>query len=392
MKHGLVVELCTYVLEHSVKDDLAVRADVEKASEIWCQENSKINLQAVVYSRIPPLPPSEPLGLSSPDLAGQIFCDQLSEAAVNQFLGIQRPGCTDLTRSIAVFYVPGHRLAGVATATGCHHFRVQGADGKPEHLIILSDDADGKTLAHEVAHALLVRETAPNKWINDDPDPDGDPANKIHNKNPGNLLFRNVPDNPLISFQQGSQARASLLTHPEDLAFGFRENKSFQLGVTFKKLIVHSSSDEAGSDDALESSWNFKVSVVRSDKSVVSSSNKSWSKSPLHWWTYDLTAPAEDLNFSPFQLSSDTDTLAIEVTGVDEDFGPNDNLPSVRKDWERLEGNWGADIIDPSISGGQKGDHLERRTDENIDYELVYNTRVVDQPQEQVFQNPICES
>jgi hypothetical protein len=390
-KHGLVVDLCTYVLEHSVKDERAVQADVEEASKIWCQGDSGINIQAAVFFKFPPLPPSEPLDLRSPDLAGQIFCNALSGAAGDQILNIPRPGCADLTRSIAVFYVPGARLGG--GAIGCHHFRVKSVDGRPEHFIVLSDEADGKLLAHEVGHALLVRETVPNTWINDDPDPNGDPADKVHDKDPQNLMFPSVPNDPDISPPQGAQARESLLTRGEDLAFGFRENKPFTLGVTFKKLIVHSSSDEATSDDALESSWNFKVSVVRTDESVVATETRTWTRDPLHWWTYDLTDPdVANVGLPVLQLSADTDTLAVEVTGTDEDFGPDDNLPSVVKAWERAESNWGSDVVDPSVPGGQKGDHLERRTDGNIDYELVYNTSVVDQPKEQVFRDParIC--
>lgn len=381
---GLVVELCVYVFEHSVKNEVKVRADVQEASEIWCP--SSINIQVINFMQLPSFRPSEPLDLNSTDLAGQISCNSLPDAVRDQFFNIVGPECPDITKSVAVFYIPGRRFQD-GFSTGCHRFRVQGIDRRPEHLFLLTDEVNGRVLAHELGHALFTRESAPHTWINDDPDPGMDVSNKIHNSNPGNLMFPKVPANPVISTAQSSQAKKCDLILDQRLTYEFKENKNYKLGVKLKQITVHSSSDEATSDDALESSWAFKVSIVKNDGlTEVDSKTETWNQDPLHWWNYDL-----NLDFPSLSVSSDTDMLEIEANGSDWDFwSPNDALAPVKKEWPKGVDMWGSDSTDTSIPDAQKGDHRESHvSNAEIDYSLTYNIRVDDEPRDVVFRK-IC--
>lgn len=371
-KRGFVVELCIYVFEHSTKDVKTVRADVEGASAIWCQSN--INVQAEQFKKLSsPLPPSRPLDLNSTDLAGQTICNPMPDAVRDQFFDIAKQLCPDITKSIAVFYIPGARLND-GFATGCHQFRVSGnVDNKPEHFILLSDEADARTLAHELGHALFTREIATLTWINDDPDPKRD-ASKIHNQNPKNLMFPSVPANPEISPEQMFQAKQSALTKDQTLATGFKETKPFKLGVKFKKIKVDWSSDEYTSDDALESTWKFDVTVVKQIGAPVKNPTQTLTIDPLHWWDYDLNQFNLDFPIDVF----DADIVEIHVTGEDWDFwSPNDVLPEIKKTHEKGGDNWGS------------GDHVETGESGDIKYSLAYNIRVDDQPRETVFRT-IC--
>jgi len=233
-------------------------------------------------------------------------------------------------------------------------------------------------LAHELGHALFTREIGSNQWINDDPDPNAD-ASRIHNSDPQNLMFPNVPMNPVISPAQRSQAKESDLTLRQTLAIGYRENKTFKLGVRLRTLHVHSTDDEAFSDDALESTWNFTVStgLIRN--------TKPWNMDPLHWQDYSL-----NLDYPLLELSSDNDKLVIEVTGTDWDFwSPNDALAAIKKEWLKGGDTWGSNSTDPVIPGGLPGDHREHVSNDEIDYSLTYNIRVDDRPNEVHFRE-IC--
>jgi hypothetical protein len=384
-KKSLVVELCIYVFANSAKDEKAVRADVQGApgilgaSQIWCQDN--IDIQVSHLEKLPPLPPSEPLDLNATDLARQISCPP-SDAVVEQFLQIPRSGCPDIrTMSIAVFYIPGPRFQGDNVVTGCHTFTFlpdRPTDTIPDQFILLSDEANGKVLAHELGHALLTRKDGA-KWINEDPDPKRNPKDPIHNTDPGNLMFPNVSDAPIISPAQTNQAKQSILMHDKELAFGFRENKNVKLGVMFENIDVHHSSDEG--DDALETSWQFKVSVLRPDNSVVASQTQSWNQDPLHWWKYDL-----NLNFPLLEVSSDDDKLVLEVSGIDDDtFTPNDVLPGITDEWLKSVDTWGADST--NVVGGQPGEHIAHRNSEDIDYSMTYKIRVDERPKSIIFRS-----
>jgi hypothetical protein len=387
-RRGLVVDLCIYILEHSAKDERMVRTDVQGApgiqgaSEIWCQ--STINIQVVQLKRLSSLPtpaPSEndpnPIDFNQSDLAGQMPCP-LPEAVIKRLLNIPKSEMFDPTQSVAVFYIPGRRLQN--GGTGCHTFYLPVIDLNPQHCIVLTDEANASVLAHELGHALFTRNINAHTWINHDPDSKRNPSDPIHNTDSENLMYPKVHDNPVISLEQSAQAKKCLLTHDRRLVFGFKENKNFKLGVKFKNMDVHHSSDEAGSDDALESSWTFKASIVRSsDGFELTSKTENWNQDPLHWWNYELN---KDL--SPLEVSSDTDKLIVEVTGSDWDFSsPNDTLPSIREEWLKAGDTWGSEST--NIVGGQLGDHIEHRSSDDIDYSLIYNIRVVDRPKETVF-------
>lgn len=379
---GLVVDLCIYLFENSAKDEEAVRADVTSASGIWCQR--RINIQVGHMERLGPLLPTKvqqegQVDLNHPALAEASVACPLTDAVRDQFFDIPRHGCVDLTTAIAVFYIPGSRF--VTGGSGCHSFYYPAGDVPPRHIIILSDDATGNVLAHELGHALFTKSVG-QAWENHDPGPNQDPSNPIHNANSANLMFPSVPEHPTITVQQGVQAQQSLLTHQRDLVIGFRENKPAQLGVKIKSMTVHHSKDEWTSDDALESRWNFKASLVRNvDNVELTSKNEGWHKDPLHWFTYPL-----DKDLYPLVVTSDSDKLVVEVTGMDIDFGPNDTLPSIRKEWLITDAKWGSGGT--NIPNGSLGDYVEERESEEIKYSLTYNVRA-DLPIEDVFRS-VC--
>ena len=131
-KRGFVVELCIYSFEHSAKDETQVRADVKKASAIWCQR--QINVQASHWERLAPFGPSEPLDLNSHTLAEQIPCSNLSDQARDQLYAIGRPNCpSNSFESIAVYYIPRAHFQG-SSGSGCHIWRTQGGDSKTSDL------------------------------------------------------------------------------------------------------------------------------------------------------------------------------------------------------------------------------------------------------------------
>ena len=294
----------------------------------------------------------------------------------DQLLSIPRPGNPDLRRSIAVFYIPGTKFQD--GGSGCHQYKSPGTDSSPEHFILATDAISGRVLAHEVGHALLVREKSPNLWFNDDPDPERDPGKPIHNTNPQNLMRAIVPPDPKISSPQQEVARKSLLVREQKLVFGFRNGTIRMLGVTIKKLNVTRSSDEWTSDDELESKWKLKVSTIRkSDGAVLVGNEKHWNKDPLDWQEYTL-----DFDYPLLPLTSDADELKIEVTGEDWDFwSPDDIIRPITKVWKKADLDpvtgeevlWGTNST--NIPGGQKGDHVEVVAYSTIDYSVTYNVR-----------------
>jgi hypothetical protein len=282
-KRGLTVELCMYILRHSAKKEIDAIKDIQDAVKIWCQ-CAPINLRIVAIRPTTPSTEKRPLDLYLADLAGQTPCNPPPRAIIDQLLKIPRPECPDPSIAIPVFYVPGPHLEG-GQATGCHAFRSRG-DINPEHLIILTDLADGRVLAHELGHALFTRRNGLDPqgnviWLNDDPDDNQDPASPIHNLDPSNLMYSGPhPDsNPQITEKQKNTAEVSVLVRPEDLAFGWEIHK---LAVAFKKMIVHETHDEAGSDDALESLWHFEVGLLKSDyTTAIPATRKDWRQDPL---------------------------------------------------------------------------------------------------------------
>jgi len=373
-----VVELHIYSFPQSTKTRDAIRTDVKRAAGIWCQ--AKINVQAVRLEKLAGPLPSEPLDLNLSDLARHFACGNFAD----QFFGIPRPGNPDITRSIAVFYIPGDAFIN-GSGNGCHQYRYQGMDGQPEHIIIMTDGSDGRTLAHEIGHALLTRSIGSGQWTNEDPDPQQDPASPLHNLNPQNLMHPVVGQNPVVSAPQASQARQCLLVHENGLVSGFRENKPFKLGVKFKSINVKKTDDEAFSDDALESSWVFKASVLDANDAELSNKSHSWSKDPLHWFNYAL-----DMDYLSVDLPTTSHKLRVSVNGTDWDFwSPNDDLAPIDQTRPQGTDKWGSGSMDPGIPNGQMGDHIGSASDDEIDYSVTFNIRLEQEPQQTTFRS-VC--
>lgn len=377
VQRGLVVELYIYRFGLSSKDDKQIRADVEGAGQIWCQAN--INVQAVYLDKLAKQRPSEPLNLNSPDLARDFACGAMPDAVRNQFFNIQRLGDPDLTKSIAVYYIPGEQMQD--GATGCHQFRFQGIDGKPEHIILLTDNANGKVLAHELGHALFTRSVGSGQWINHDPDPNAD-ASKLHNTDPRNLMFPSVPDNPVITPPQSSQAKQCALTHDQGLVFGFKEDQPLKLGVKITTLDVKDSWDELTSDDELESSWTFSVNVAPKNAPAPPTMVHTFNRDPLEIQVHTL-----NLDFPNLDILSDDDELKVSMRGTDSDFGPDDVVVDVVEQWNKQKENWGAGGA--TISLGQNKDHDVEIKNDEIDCKITYNIRVDHVPAEIIFRN-VC--
>lgn len=383
IKKGLVIELCLYFFKDSAKDENKARTDVEIARDIWCQGG--INVQAIHWERLSPLPISEPLDLNSSNLARQISCGGMSEAEQNQLFSIGRPNCPgNINKSIAVYYIPGRRLAD-GFASGCHRFRPLGGDGLPEHIILLTDEASGQVLAHELGHALFTRQIGTNTWINDDPDQNMDPSSKIHNKNSQNLMFPNVPTVPVISATQSAQAKSSHLVFLEDLVFGFKDTTPFKLDVSMKTMHVEWTDDELFSDDALESSWDFHVKT----KSGKTDSKKSFSDNRLNPGDRDLSSNDLGLKFS-VEMASDSDELIINLTGEDWDFwSPNDSLPTLGKTWTHSDSLWGSGLS--TSPSGILGEHKDGpHTNDEMEYWLTYQISLISKPDNDVIFRHIC--
>jgi hypothetical protein len=374
---ALTVELCVYVMQHSAKKPEQVRADVELARDIWCQ--GKINIQAVHWETLAPLiDVVGPLDLTSADLAGQIPCATLSNDARRQLFAIGKPHSPagDPTRFIAVYYIPGSNLQ--EGASGCHSFQFQG-EAPPEHMILLTDRADGRVLAHELGHALFTRAAGPQSWTNDDPDPSQSAGDRLHNANPQNLMYPNVSADPRISPEQVTVAQRSHLVTLQQLTFGFRENKRHKLGVTLKTLHVDWAHDEALSDDALESNWTFAVGT-RNTKGT-----RPYTHNRLKSGDYKLS---DTYDYPLLEVGSDNDELTIDVTGTDWDFwSPNDPLPEIHKKWPKGTDLWGSMSSD---NGDPVGQHTEGPLENSeIKYSMTYAIRVDDAPDEQIFRR-IC--
>ena len=387
-KSGFVVELCIYSFEHSEKDETKVREDVKKASAIWCQRG--INVQASHWEKLAPFGPSEPLDLNSHDLAEQIPCSNLSDQARDQLYAIGRPNCpSNSFESIAVYYIPRAHFQGSSGGSGCHIWRTQSIDSKPEHIILLTDKADERVLAHEIGHALFLRDIGSGQWINDDPDPSMDPNNRGHNTSPQNLMFPSVSPNPVISPQQETQAKSSQLVSIKDLAYGYTDNKPFKVGVEMKTLHVGFTRDEGFSDNNLESTWWFTVTAGQ--KPPVT---KTFKDNRLGAGDRDLSFANQAPDVLDFpDLEPGDGPITINVTGEDWDFwSANDILPVLNETHYKDPDFWGSESSSPTSA--PLGDH-KRPTppndpvvnSESMNYRLTYNVRVDQKPIEKKFRN-----
>jgi hypothetical protein len=379
--NAMAVELCVYFYEHSARTEADARAHVERASQIWCQVG--INIQCIHLQRLPRITASEPLDLTSPTVSDLISCGKLSDLERDQLFAVGRPGCPGSpNRCIAVYYIPGARLAG-GFATGCHQFRVQGADGRPEHLILLTDSAVPRVLAHEIGHALFTHKQG-TTWINHDPGPGTNPSDRSHNLNPSNLMHPNVPNNPEITPRQAALARSCLLTLREDLTSGFRDGSPVKLGFRWKQIHVFEEDDEIGSDNLLESQWHFRV---QSTKSPVFNELRGFNESALGIGIRPLPST---LDFHPILMRGNDDTIKLTVRGIDEDSASHhDTFPVIEKTIVKGNDLWGT----TSKSGDDAtsiGEHtLGRFHSDDIDYSITYHIRLILDAHDHIFRT-IC--
>lgn len=145
-------------------------------------------------------------------------------------------------------------------------------------------------------------------------------------------------------------------------------------------------SDELFSDDSLESEWTFAVSITDAGGGIVTRSTWPWTQDPFHGGRpYSL-----GFVFGPNTLPSDDHNIWISVTGKDKDyfpFNPDDQLPSIGKNWTKQDATWGSDSTD--IPGGPNGVHVETASNDEIKYSLTYTIQIVDRPLEVIFR-AIC--
>lgn len=394
-EHGRVVDLHIYVLARSRKDDAAVRNDVARAASIWCQENSRINIQAVSSYRFPELPTDltgveGQIDINLFDLAERIDNPILPEIR-DQFAFLAENTTQNLRTRLAVFYLPGHQF--MNGDAGLHAYWWPDPDKSPKHVILLSNQADGRTLAHEIGHALFTMKTPLNTWQNLDPDDEQDPQDPWHNTSPRNLMSPHLPPDPLqpnrqlgthITDVQAERARMSpLLDENRFLVSGFR-TQEWTLAVEFKDITSHGSAD--GNDDVLESSWTLSASTEDASRSRVRSSlSDTWSQDPLHFWNYKINK-----TLKPLKIKEESDVLNISVAGIDDDDYPNldDNLVGINDDWLKSVDTWGSQSS--NVPNGLPGDHAVNRSDENISYTLTYNISVLQQPTQTTFR-AVCK-
>jgi hypothetical protein len=194
-------------------------------------------------------------------------------------------------------------------------------------------------------------------------------------------MFPSVPQQPVITAMQKGVAEASHLVRDDaGLVFGFSDNVPFTVAVSMQTLHVDWTDDEAFSDDALESTWQFRVHTGASDttgtfvESTLGSGNRTL---PPHLW------------FPGVILASDTDELIIEVTGTDWDFwSPNDDLPKLEIKRAKGQDRWGTDST--NIQFGVMGEHKSEPVESgDIKYSLTSLVTLEAQPSETIFRT-IC--
>ncbi|PAE23901.1 hypothetical protein [Bacillus sp. 7894-2] len=170
-----MVNLCIYITPRGGVELIDIENDVKRASLIWNQCGIEFKIKKLFTP------------IEKRELADFLFADKEithcgNLAAVPQTPVITklknmlsfRPECEET--DVAVYYVDGNTFSDGVT-NSC--FYLQQENGKKRFSIVLTLGAiNSDQLAHELGHALFVRETD-GKF--DDPDPKRDPADRIHN-------------------------------------------------------------------------------------------------------------------------------------------------------------------------------------------------------------------
>jgi hypothetical protein len=363
-KKARYVNLCIYHLQDSTKDKAAVQADVQGASAIWCQAN--INIQAIRYAE-----------LKKPEVHADViscgnFKNGLPSSIADLFNTRTGQGCDDIHKTIAVYYVSGASLMDGPSVSGCSYYECDDT-GPHKYSIILTDKADARVLAHEIGHALLARGLYPN-CTDDDPDPQHDPGDSIHNTNSNNLMKGGVAADTAteLTAPQIRQTQASKLVQEDALVVGFATLKD-DFRVEFLELKVLYTDDGVWNED-LETRWHFKVNGT----------NVNWDKDGMSKGKYALTGVGLEFDVSP-----GTGPISIEITGTEIDTFRDDILPKYTKEWTSAD-NWGAGSPnEPSV-------HLEpplpqdpvSNSEDSIRYRIKYS--ILQRADEEIFRS-VCE-
>lgn len=283
---------------------------------------------------------------------------------------------------LPIYYIPGSRFRD--GTLGGHKWDVKN-NRDVQHIIVLTDDADGDILAHELGHALFARRVGGQSWTNSDPDPMKDPNNEIHNTDSQNLMFPHVLTNPQISPTQEAQARASQLVTAPSLVYGFLDNSPYKLDVVFKTMHVVWTTDEAGSNNALESSWSFTVRA-RGHAATQPYYNDDLAGSTdcsLNLAILDISFP-RDPEGPPIN-----DTLTIDVTGTDRDKNSgHDSLPAISKVWQRHQNLWGSGLSSNGLPPGNHREHPPANAE--MEYWLDYSINLRQRPRDVIFRDIRC--
>ncbi|MBT2686805.1 hypothetical protein J7I93_01270 [Bacillus sp. ISL-47] len=176
------VKLCIYITRGVSKSDKDILEDVRKASAIWTQ----CGVEYRIKNRFTPIQlPDLNVSFQNKEIT---FCGTLSNAPdtaanakLKQLLAVRKE-CTE--DEIAVYYIGGDTFED-GVSTSCFYF--QEVDNQKRFSVLLTNGATSDHLAHELGHALLVRENG--KY--DDPI-NPDPADKIHNTDPCNLMNKAI--------------------------------------------------------------------------------------------------------------------------------------------------------------------------------------------------------
>jgi hypothetical protein len=388
--NAYVVELYVYMLGQTTKTSDEVRKHVEEAAKVWCQ--AKINIQVVHLDKLAAQADfNRPLDLSVGDIARDFPCGydkneqraQLYSAIRDQFFSIARNLGVDLTRSIAVFYISGKQFMDGAIGCSIANTRTK-PDPKAEQVILLTDEANGTALAHELGHCLFERyDDVANNWTRSDPDPKG---NGPHNTDKKNLMYPAAPDHGIISTEQAAVARTSLLVTLRPLVYGFAQDVPYKLSVLFHSMQVFSVSDEYSTED-LETKWTFLARVKAASGNVKDTRSTDWAQDPL-----EARPEPYEINQSvgPLQLAG-ADELVIMASGIDEDdfWNPDDDLAPIIESYRNDQSIWGSQTvtlppIDPS-DPNKTGIHFAHAQNDEISYKLRYDIGLEEAPLTTIF-------
>ncbi|HDR7613329.1 TPA: hypothetical protein QCX47_005096 [Bacillus mycoides] len=367
---GWSVNLCIYIVPGSqAEQGDRIFNHVRDASNIWQKCNITICIKKIQF-----------LTGTFPNINAVNITNTIT--LPNDFVNLLRNNRQDCNEDdIAVYYIPGnvYNLPGVNPLDqpqASFHFTATPPSEVPtQHSIIMSDGAVGRVLAHELGHALLLRERgAPCSnfhiirdsrgreigqyigWGNDEPDPNSRAADCKHHTDPNNLMEPHVnPGETTITDMQRDIAVQSRLArhYPSD----FR--------VEFQMIDVHFVNDGLF-DQELESNWIFNVWRLDAGnpENAILVGTETWDEDHLNPKRYIVDKSI------PFSADIASDVIRIEVFGTDTDTVSDDPIPRIVRDYDFSTnwGNWGVGV-------GSTMEPLEgpiRASNDQLDYSLHY--------------------